>query len=62
MPDIDQAIKNRLKAEYEALNPAQLKREIVQLQNRLTAMAARRRRNAKSSTICRQNNQEIRMV
>lgn len=50
MPDISPKIKQRLKSEYATLNPAQLKREITRLQERLLKTAARRRRTRKSST------------
>ena len=34
-PDIDDKIKERLKAKYESLNPAELKRKISGLQEKL---------------------------
>lgn len=43
MPDISSKIKQRLKSEYVTLNPAQLKREITRLQERLFKTVARRR-------------------
>ena len=43
MPGISQGIKKRLKAEYATLNPAQLKREITELQKKLLRAVARRR-------------------
>jgi hypothetical protein len=50
MPDISPKIKQRLKAEYATLNPAQLKREITRLQEKLFKTAASRRRARKSTT------------
>ena len=40
MPDISPKIKKRLKAEYATLNPAQLKREITELQAKLLKTVA----------------------
>lgn len=54
MPDISPKIKQRLKSEYATLNPAQLKREIAKLQERLVKTAARRRRARISNTIHQQ--------
>ena len=50
MPDISPKIKQRLKSEYVTLNPAQLKREITRLQERLFKTVARRQRTRKSPT------------
>ena len=60
MPGITKDIHLRLQAEYETLNPAQLKREITRLQELLIKMATRRRRSAKSNTIRQQTASEIR--
>lgn len=51
MPDISQKIKKRLQAEYAALNPAQLKREITELQKKLLRTVSRQRRARISTTI-----------
>jgi len=51
MPDISPSIKKRLKAEYATLNPAQLKREITELQKKLLRSVSRRRRARTSTTI-----------
>lgn len=48
MPDISSKIKRQLKAEYAALNPAQQKREIMRLQEKLFRTVASRRRSRKS--------------
>ena len=50
MPDISPKIKQRLKSEYATLNPAQLKREITRLQDRLFKTVARQRRSRNPST------------
>ena len=55
MPDISPKIKQRLKSEYATLNPAQLKREITRLQERLFKTVARQRRIRKSSTNSKAN-------
>lgn len=44
MPEISPEIRQRLITEYENLNPAQLKREISRLQDKLFKSAARRSR------------------
>ncbi len=44
MPETGPEIRQRLMAEYESLNPAQLKREITKLQETLFRIAARRNR------------------
>jgi hypothetical protein len=49
MPGISPKIKQRLKSEYAMLNPAQLKREITWLQERLFKTVARQRRSRKPS-------------
>ena len=60
MPDISPKIKKRLKAEYVTLNPAQLKREITELQAKLLKTVARRRRAQISTTIRQQPGHENR--
>ena len=50
MPDISPKIKQRLKAEYATLNPAQLKREISRPQEKLCKTVASRRRARISTT------------
>lgn len=60
MQGITENIQQRLRAEYETLNPAQLKREITRLQELLIKMAARRRRSVKSNTMRQQTESEIR--
>ncbi len=50
MPDISPKIKQQLKTEYATLNPAQLKREIMRLQEKLFKTVASRRRTRKSTT------------
>jgi hypothetical protein len=60
MQGITEDIQQRLRAEYETLNPAQLKREITRLQELLIKMAARRRRSVKSNTMRQQTESEIR--
>lgn len=54
MPDIGPEIKTQLRAEYDTLNPAQLKREITELQGKLLKTVAHRRRRAKISTTIHQ--------
>lgn len=49
MPDINPKTKKRLEAEYATLNPAQLKREITELQKKLLKTVARQRRAGISS-------------
>ncbi len=49
MPGISPQIKRRLKSEYASLNPAQLKREIMRLQEKLFKTVANRRRTRKST-------------
>jgi hypothetical protein len=51
-----------LKAEYATLNPAQLKREITRLQEKLFKTAASRRRARISTTIHKQTNHENRAI
>lgn len=58
MPDISSKAKQRLKAEYATLNPAQLKREITRLQEKLLRTAASRRRARISTTIYKHANHE----
>lgn len=58
MPEISPEAKRRLKAEYATLNPAQLKREITRLQEKLFKTAASRRRARISTTIHKQTNHE----
>ena len=58
MPDISPKIKQRLKSEYATLNPAQLKREISRLQDKLLKTVASRRRMRISTTIRQQTNHE----
>ncbi len=41
--EVKKGQKERLKQEYESLNPAQLKREITRLQNELIELAAKKR-------------------
>jgi hypothetical protein len=41
---IDGAIKRRLKSQYESLNPAELKRVITKLQDKLTRLATSKMR------------------
>jgi hypothetical protein len=60
MPDINPKIKKRLKTEYATLNPAQLKREITELQAKLLKTAAHRRRAQISTTIRQQSGLENR--
>lgn len=62
MPDLAPEDRTSLKAEYLTLNPAELKRQIDQLQDKLMRSAARRRRAARSSTIRHQSAQEIRAI
>lgn len=47
MPDINPKTRQRLKSEYATLNPAQLKREITRLQEKLFKTVASRRRTRK---------------
>lgn len=61
MPEVGAEIQQRLRAEYETLNPAALKREITRLQNQLIKKAARRRRTAKTNTIRQSSGDEIRV-
>ena len=49
MQDISPRARQQLKAEYATLNPAQLKREITRLQEKLFKMVASRRRSRKNS-------------
>ncbi len=58
MPDISQKIKQRLKSEYVTLNPAQLKRQITRLQEKLFKTVANRRRTRISATIHQQKEHE----
>ena len=51
MSGISSENKQRLKTEYASLNPAQLKREITRLQEKLFKMVASRRRTRISTTI-----------
>ena len=60
MPDISQEIKKRLKAEYATLNPAQLKREIAELQGKILKTVVHRRRAKISTTIHQQTDPENR--
>jgi hypothetical protein len=60
MPDITPKIRQRLQTEYETLNPAQLKREITRLQQKLYKTVARQRRARISTTIYPQSNYENR--
>src|SRR3989338_8000070 len=62
MPEISTEAKRRLKAEYATLNPAQLKREITRLQEKLFKTAASRRRARISTTIHKQANNENRAI
>ena len=62
MPEISSKAKQRLKAEYATLNPAQLKREITRLQDKLFKTAASRRRARISTTIHKQVNHENRAI
>lgn len=62
MPDISPKAKRRLKTEYASLNPAQLKREITRLQEKLFKTAASRRRYRISTTIHKQANHENRAI
>ena len=62
MPEISSKAKQRLKAEYATLNPAQLKREIARLQDKLFKTAASRRRARISTTIHKQVNHENRAI
>jgi len=62
MPEISPEAKRRLKAEYATLNPAQLKREITRLQEKLFKTAASRRRARISTTIHKQANNENRAI
>jgi hypothetical protein len=54
MSGISSENKQRLKTEYASLNPAQLKREITRLQEKLFKMVASRRRSRISTTIRQQ--------
>jgi hypothetical protein len=58
MPDISQKAKQRLQAEYATQNPAQLKREITRLQEKLFKSVASRRRARISTTIRQQTKHE----
>ena len=62
MPEISSKARQRLKAEYAILNPAQLKREITRLQEKLFKTAASRRRARISTTIHKQTNHENRAI
>lgn len=62
MPGISLKAKQRLKAEYTTLNPAQLKQEITRLQEKLFMTAASRRRYRISTTIHEQANHENRAI
>ncbi|MCJ7745888.1 MAG: hypothetical protein MUP40_06330, partial [Actinobacteria bacterium] len=44
-PDVDDLAKKRLKRQYAKLNPAKLKREILELQDRLYKYAVFKRGN-----------------
>jgi hypothetical protein len=58
MPDISQKAKQRLKAEYAALNPAYLKREITWLQEKLFKTVASQWRTRIYTTIHPQTKRE----
>ena len=58
MPDISSRIKRQLKAEYATLNPAQLKREIMRLQEKLFRAVANRRRTRNQLQIRQQTDRE----
>ena len=60
IPEIAPEIHERLRAEYETLNPAELKREIARLQSMLIKMAARTRRTANANTIREHSRNETR--
>lgn len=62
MPYISPKTRQRLKSEYATLNPAQLKREISRLQEKLFKTAASRRRARISTTIHQQTNHENRAI
>ena len=62
MPEISPEAKRRLKAEYVTLNPAQLKREITRLQEKLHKTVTSRRRSRISTTIHKQMNHENRAI
>lgn len=62
MPEITPEARQQLQSEYEALNPAQLKRNITQLQTRLLRTAIRRRRNTISDKTCHQMNLANRFI
>ncbi len=62
MPELSPKMRRHLRSEYESLNPAQLKRDIGLLQERLVKTAARRRRTSISTTIHQQTGNEARPV
>jgi len=62
MPEISSEAKRRLQAEYATLNPAQLKREITRLQEKLFKTVASRRRTKISTTIHQQTNHENKIM
>ncbi len=62
MPGLSLKMRRYLRSEYESLNPAQLKRDISLLQEKLIKTAARRRRARISTTIRQQANHENRAI
>src|SRR3989339_1761178 len=61
-PGITEPMRERLQAEYATLNPAQLKREMTRLPEKLFKTAASRRRARISTTIHKQANHENRAI